>query len=303
MIMAFERPSRLDREIFQRLSPQARLVGDAPAEPDWVEPQRIIYDHELVFFQGGEIDVEINQERFVCGDGSFIIIPPGVWHVSRVARGSRAHRYWVHFDWVVSPVKDSPVMTLYPDRPRKDLLRPPPKWMPKGIFHGRSTRFGHVRALHARLLSAATHGDPKVRLLCQGILFELLVELLFADGASRDRSVEEDRIACRIRDELEKLSTYALRECPLLTDHLAGFGVTYEHATRLFRRRFGTTPLDYISAMRIERAKRLLVETALPIGEVAVRVGYENHTYFARRFLATVGFSPTDYRSRNHPRP
>lgn len=302
MIVDSTNLSRLTRETLQKISPQTRIVGEAPAGADWVEPQRTIYDHELVLFEGGEMAVEIDQEQFLCGDGTFIIIPPGLWHSSRVIKGARSHRYWVHFDWIATVGQAAPVMTLYPDRPQKELIHKSPSWIPRGILQGRYTRSGHVKGLHARLLSAWSHGDPKIRLLGQGILFELLVELLFAEEEGRNRSIEEDRVACRIRDELEKLSSLPLRGCPLLTDHLAGFGVTYEHATRLFRRRFGTTPLDYISAMRIERAKRLLMETALSIGDIATRVGYESHTYFTRRFLATVGLSPTDYRFRKRPR-
>lgn len=289
----------LDRVTFQRICPQARIVGEAPAEADWVEPLRMIYDHELVFFEGGEVEVEINHEQFLCGDKMFIIVPPGVWHSSRVAKGSRAHRYWVHFDWCAGSMESAPVMTLYPERPRRNLIHRAPSWLPKRVLVGHYARSGHVRALHAKLLSSWQHGDSKVRLLCQGILFELLVELLFDAGESREISVHEARIVIHIRDELERLSKHTLRDCPLLTDHLAGFGVTYEHACRLFRRRFGTTPLEYITAIRIERSKRLLLETVMPIHEVAMRVGYESHTYFTRKFQAAVGLSPSNYRLRN----
>lgn len=300
--MTLLRPSQLNREILQQICPQVRIVGEAPAEQDWVEPRRVIYDHELVLFEGGEVELEIAGERLCCPGGTFVIIPPGIWHSSRVAAGSRAHRYWIHFDWVAkSWERDAPLMTPYPDRPQEELMRKAPRWLPRGVFQTRYARAGHVKALHARLLSAWSHGDPKVRLLCQGILFELLVELLFVEGKNNKRSLEEDRIACRIRDELEKLSTYSLSSCPLLTDHLSGLGMTYEHATRLFRRKFGATPLEYVSAIRIERAKRFLVETSLPIGEIAARVGYESHNYFTRKFLMTTGLSPSDYRQKSTP--
>jgi len=75
--------------------------------------------------------------------------------------------------------------------------------------------------------------------------------------------------------------------------------MTYEHTTCLFRKKFGATPLEFVSAIRIERAKRFLVETSLPIGEIAVRVGYESHNYFTRKFLMTTGLSPSDYRQKS----
>jgi AraC family transcriptional regulator, arabinose operon regulatory protein len=57
----------------------------------------------------------------------------------------------------------------------------------------------------------------------------------------------------------------------------------------------GTTPIQYLTGIRINEAKRLLSETSLNVKEVAAIVGYENPLYFSRVFSNAVGIPPSRY--------
>lgn len=71
---------------------------------------------------------------------------------------------------------------------------------------------------------------------------------------------------------------------------------------RQFNRRFkqatGLTFLSYVQAVRMEKAKYLLKITPDPIEAIALRVGYEDITFFRRLFKREVGVSPMNYRRR-----
>lgn len=71
---------------------------------------------------------------------------------------------------------------------------------------------------------------------------------------------------------------------------------------RQFNRRFkdatGLPFLAYLQAVRMEKAKYLLKVTADPIEAIALRVGYEDITFFRRLFKREVGVAPTNYRRR-----
>ncbi|MBV6716520.1 AraC family transcriptional regulator [Paenibacillus chitinolyticus] len=69
--------------------------------------------------------------------------------------------------------------------------------------------------------------------------------------------------------------------------------------SRLFKERTGTTPLDFLNRIRIERTKRLLVLTEDPLSGIAGDAGFNNEYYLNRRFKQTVGITPGQYR-RNH---
>jgi transcriptional regulator GlxA family with amidase domain len=71
---------------------------------------------------------------------------------------------------------------------------------------------------------------------------------------------------------------------------------------RTFKRRFqkalGMTPLEYVHAIRLEEAKKLLESTDLTLDKLAERVGYEDSTFFSRLFRRSVGLTPAQYRRR-----
>lgn len=65
---------------------------------------------------------------------------------------------------------------------------------------------------------------------------------------------------------------------------------------RLFRQYIGTTPYNYLLSLRITKAKELLELTDEPIGEIALKTGFRDHSAFTVRFTAMTGESPQEYR-------
>ena len=67
------------------------------------------------------------------------------------------------------------------------------------------------------------------------------------------------------------------------------------HFARAFKRSTGLAPHQYVVEQRIERAKALLANTGLSVGEVAARVGFSSPSHFARQFRRLVGVSPGSF--------
>ena len=71
---------------------------------------------------------------------------------------------------------------------------------------------------------------------------------------------------------------------------------------RTFARRFRTAtsyqPMDYVHAIRIEKAKELLETGTDSIEEIGHKVGYEDPTSFRRLFKRKAGLSPAAYRRK-----
>jgi AraC-like DNA-binding protein/ligand-binding sensor protein len=65
---------------------------------------------------------------------------------------------------------------------------------------------------------------------------------------------------------------------------------------KMFRKVTGINFTDYLSRLRIERAKNLLLNPNLRISEIAFEVGFQSLTHFNRVFKRILGQSPTDYR-------
>ncbi len=74
-------------------------------------------------------------------------------------------------------------------------------------------------------------------------------------------------------------------------------GMNRTKLTQGFRYLFNETLLDYCQRLRMQRARELLLQ-GLPVGRVAVDVGYEHHSSFAQASRAYYGFPPVELRRR-----
>ena len=70
-----------------------------------------------------------------------------------------------------------------------------------------------------------------------------------------------------------------------------------DYVSRIFRQETGIQLTEYITNMRMEEARRLLISTSLPIGEIAYKVGYYNIAYFSRVFRIRNRRTPAEYRA------
>jgi AraC-like DNA-binding protein len=75
-------------------------------------------------------------------------------------------------------------------------------------------------------------------------------------------------------------------------------GVSGAHFARSFKEAFGVPPHRYLLTRRIERAKAMLRETALPITEIAFETGWKSLGTFGRTFRDVTGESPGAVRER-----
>jgi AraC-like DNA-binding protein len=68
------------------------------------------------------------------------------------------------------------------------------------------------------------------------------------------------------------------------------------HFSRIFQRVTGVSPGRFLSALRIQEAKRLLRTTNMTVADISHVVGYNSIGTFSTRFRGSVGLSPTEYR-------
>ncbi|MBQ9031566.1 MAG: helix-turn-helix domain-containing protein [Parasporobacterium sp.] len=71
-----------------------------------------------------------------------------------------------------------------------------------------------------------------------------------------------------------------------------------QYFMRLFKKETGKPVLEYITERRLEKARKLLADTSLPITEVALAAGYDNFSYFSKLFKRNEGQTPSEYRRR-----
>ena len=86
-------------------------------------------------------------------------------------------------------------------------------------------------------------------------------------------------------------------------DLAARLGIGGRHLARLFARHVGASPGQVARTMRIQRAKRLLDETALPLGEIAIKAGFGSVRRFNAAFAGLYGRPPSAIRAHEKAAP
>lgn len=148
--------------------------------------------------------------------------------------------------------------------------------------------------IHDRLehMTAANSADICRQISC--ILYEMLMEVrkteFFPD--TQDRNALDERIRAYIDSNI-----YSDISLDLMAEH---FGITKMHIIRVFKRKFGITPMQYLIDKKISVAKSLLCGTVMPIKEIASLLRYSNTQHFSSSFKTATGITPNKYRQAKH---
>ena len=149
-----------------------------------------------------------------------------------------------------------------------------------------------------------------VEAVAPGFASPLLVDALstmIAVETARYFRNPPDTLRVRTRDgkmmdaDLQKVYEYVNsleHKCPNIEDIAKICDISAAHLRRSFKKATGRTVHDYVEETRLAKTKSLLVETDLPLKEVAYRVGFANLSTLSTSFKRLVAESPSGYRHR-----
>ncbi|WP_433923101.1 AraC family transcriptional regulator [Paenibacillus taichungensis] len=126
------------------------------------------------------------------------------------------------------------------------------------------------------------------QILFHQVLMSLLERMEAKYIASEQPSMERS-IVFMENHFSEKITTEGLSEIA---------GVSRSHYSTLFKQLTGFAPNEYLSRLRVHRAKELLIGGSTSLREIALKVGYKDEFYLSRRFKQQTGESPSGYTRR-----
>ena len=115
---------------------------------------------------------------------------------------------------------------------------------------------------------------------------------MYMENVSQEPEEQEERVIngiTRFMQEhlAEEISLSALSE---------EFHMNPQYISQLFKNEIGVGFLAYLTSIRMEKAKKLLLSTSLSIGEVAEQSGYGDYRVFTKVFKKSEGITPSQYR-------
>ena len=126
----------------------------------------------------------------------------------------------------------------------------------------------------------------------------LVLHLLRTSGGRIPEADEKGGLSpAALRTVCERLEASAERGISL--EELAReVGMSRFHFARAFRRSTAKSPHQYLTELRIERAKQMLVHSDLPVVEVAFAAGFGSQSHFTHTFRRATGLTPAAFRRR-----
>lgn len=247
------------------------MGGVFNCQPDWDWRTDGMADHDLWMVCRGAGTMLSEGVEQAAGPGDCFLIPPGRAVHARHDPRRPLRVVAAHF----SPVSSAS------DR----ALRALP-------FHCRVRDSTLMETLIARAVAAWASGDAEsapVWLLAALTEYRQSVGFRTRENMPPDYYAEKiDALCARIREAPERghaveALAAELHVCP-------------DHFCRIFQRRMGVSPRDFIINARIDHAKSLLAGSSHSIGRVAELAGYDSIYYFCRHFKRRTGLTPSQFR-------
>lgn len=247
---------------------------------------------EFLFVTQGTLQLCTDREAYLLEEGHVYFINPGTVH-GVFGNSLHSHHYALLFplDLLSFSKYDicqneflSPLLTgklLFPDG--------------RSLSHELTCRIGELirRAslLYQDLSSVTAPLSIKI------LLLEIL-ELLFAHGSfvqAADIPRDESRGIYPLKPVFTYIETH-YSERITLEELSASVHMNKNYFCRFFKEKAGKTPFSYLTEYRINQACSQLLNTSLPITEIALNTGFENMSYFIRQFRRYRGCTPSEFR-------
>ena len=162
------------------------------------------------------------------------------------------------------------------------------------VFTSHTNVLNLFLAIHDRLSRALPSDMSRIKAEISCLLFEILTQAN-RDTLFPDR-YEKNTLDEKIRAYIDA-NVYNDLSLDIIAEH---FGITKMHVIRVFKQKFGDTPMQYLAQKKIGIAQSLLTGTVMPIKEIAAILRYSNTQHFSTSFKTAVGCTPNHYRQKQH---
>lgn len=261
--------------------PTLRSFGICLFDDIWRKRFHISTHWEFHFIRHGRLELHFEKCRFRAGPGDLVIIPAETLHCDQFDSSDEFEVYMASFDWPLAAdlfykAVGGPVVNQLTDTQRADIR------------------------LHLDLLYNDNQAETDFDQLLSQSRFHAVLLLILKDvtlnrTAPANRQQQQNR---RKRNQwlIQEVKSYIGKHYaqPLSLEMLADFlSVSPFFLSRVFNSESGFSLSEYLTMIRMNQAKTLLLDGRMNVSEVADAVGYEDSGYFSKVFKRHFGCNPS----------
>lgn len=176
------------------------------------------------------------------------------------------------------------------------ILGPLENLLPSQILGSLDVRSSLISAILLRLMHEALYPGPLRETVVESFGHALLVECAHWLSVEATASNSNGRLTARHLTIIEEYLADFSGTSPNVVDLATACGFSERYFAKLFREQMKFSIGQYIKSVQMMKAKSYLLETNLPLKEIAYRVGFSTPANFSNAFRSVTGISPGEFR-------
>lgn len=228
----------------------------------------------IKYCTGGKGWYSVNRKKYKIKEGDLLLCPAQTNHSYGADPEDPWDVFWVYFNGIQA--------AKYMDLLTKNISKPV-------VTLGFNSK---VEFLFNEILTSMEKGYAFQHLFYISNTLKTLLSYIYniidLDPSSRSINLE-DIITFMMENIYSDLTLKELSE---------KMDMSRDHFSKLFKNKYGYSPIDYFIRMKMQKACELLTTTGLNINEVGLKLGYSDCYYFSRLFKKKIGISPSSYREK-----
>jgi AraC-like DNA-binding protein len=255
--------------------------------------ERYVYDYELelIFFSEGSM--VIGDQTYPVRQGDVVFRKPGQY-----TQGIMPYScYFISVDLIGNTGKDPSSYDIYKKQDYQDFFINPIIESIPTVFHPPHPE--KYQFIFDSILKEYIASSPGTELILKSYVLNLLY-MLYQDCINPliNKTVPLSPHYGTIKKVIEFIDENI--EKKILLNDLAGLtNLSPNHFHKVFSETMGVTPNLFITKLRLDRAKDLLIRTDLPISDISAKCGFDNIPYFSYLFKKQIRLSPGEFRRKH----